>query len=504
MSRAQSAGRSEAAGQLKQLFPAAAAFSPKVPDPPHYKAFAANAGCGPADGRGLAFWTTEIEPLERGYDGPIKILVGMDTKGILTGIIVVQHHEPYGDFSIEHAGVCGAVQGEEHPRSVQSGRRHRRGVESHDHHHQRGAGHQEQRAADGHAAAGAAEMNPWGFEEDAPVETWQQIVGSQAVDLVLFAAFAALALTSFFRKSVRLKYVTLVAAVAYLGIYKSQLLSIVNVFGVLGGNLPIFKYNLGWYLFAVFAVVSTVLWGRLYCGRICAYGALTQLLDPIVPAGSATTCRCASSATRRRSNTCCSAPCCCIFSRRSDMSIYRYVEPFWMFTGRATTGLWIALGVLLVATVFVRNLYCRFLCPLGAALGLLSKLTIFGIKRWSECNSCKLCEKTCQWGAIQGPKIIMTECVRCDDCERLYMDQQKCPHWIIIGGGILRMSRQSQKQMNLFSLATGMESCGRHGWCERHRRRHGSDVEERGRDGRRCSTSRRSKGFPSMSPASRR
>ena len=26
----------------------------------------------------------------------------------------------------------------------------------------------------------------------------------------------------------------------------------------------------------------------------------------------------------------------------------------------------------------------------------------------------------------------MTECVRCDDCERLYMDQQKCPHWIII------------------------------------------------------------------------
>jgi transcriptional regulator of nitric oxide reductase len=50
---------------------------------------------------GLAFWTTEVEPLERGYDGPIKILIGMDTKGILTGIIVAQHHEPYGDFSIE-------------------------------------------------------------------------------------------------------------------------------------------------------------------------------------------------------------------------------------------------------------------------------------------------------------------------------------------------------------------------------------------------------------------
>jgi len=90
------------------------------------------------------------------------------------------------------------------------------------------------------------------------------------------------------------------------------------------------------------------------------------------------------------------------------------------------------LGTLLLATVFVRNAYCRFLCPLGAALGILSNLTVFKIKRWSECKTCKICEKTCEWGAIQGPKIVKSECVRCDDCERLYMDQQKCPHWIIL------------------------------------------------------------------------
>jgi NosR/NirI family transcriptional regulator, nitrous oxide reductase regulator len=87
--------------ELKQLFPAAAAFSPKVFDPPHYKAYASNPAGSSQAVAGLAFWTTEIEPLERGYDGPIKILVGMNTNGILTGIIVVQHHEPYGDFSIE-------------------------------------------------------------------------------------------------------------------------------------------------------------------------------------------------------------------------------------------------------------------------------------------------------------------------------------------------------------------------------------------------------------------
>jgi polyferredoxin len=88
--------------------------------------------------------------------------------------------------------------------------------------------------------------------------------------------------------------------------------------------------------------------------------------------------------------------------------------------------------VLLLATVFVRNLYCRFLCPVGAVLGILSNLTVFKIKRWSECNTCKICEKTCEWGAIRGPKIVKSECVRCDDCERLYLDQQRCPHWIIL------------------------------------------------------------------------
>jgi NosR/NirI family nitrous oxide reductase transcriptional regulator len=108
------------------------------------------------------------------------------------------------------------------------------------------------------------------------------------------------------------------------------------------------------------------------------------------------------------------------------------VEPFWMFGGQGTTGMWIAVGILLGATIFVRNLYCRFLCPLGAALGLLSTVSVFRIKRWSECNTCRICEKACEWGAIRGPKILMTECVRCDDCERLYADTKKCPHWIII------------------------------------------------------------------------
>ena len=276
--------------------------------------------------------------------------------------------------------------------------------------------------------------DPWGFEEEAgEVSQWREIVETQAVDMGAFTAFATLALVSFFRKSRLLKVATLMVSVAYLGFYKSQLISIVNVYSLVTWNLPVFKFSLAWYLFAVFTLVSTLLWGRLYCGRICAFGAMTQLLDYVVPAklrldvplwieGRAAYIKYGILAATLL-----------YFLLTRDISIYRYVEPFWMFSLRGSnTALWVGLGILLLATVVVRNLYCRFLCPLGAFLGLLSNLTVFRIKRWSECNTCKICEKTCDWGAIRGPRIVATECVRCDDCERLYMDKQKCPHWVTI------------------------------------------------------------------------
>ena len=87
--------------QLKQLFPAASSFSAKGGEPPHFTAFANDPRTGSSTPVGFAFWTTELTPLERGYDGPIKILVGMDTAGVLTGVIVVDHHEPYGYFSVD-------------------------------------------------------------------------------------------------------------------------------------------------------------------------------------------------------------------------------------------------------------------------------------------------------------------------------------------------------------------------------------------------------------------
>ena len=279
----------------------------------------------------------------------------------------------------------------------------------------------------------AAQDQGWNFEEEEEAATtWGDDIRAQAVDLAAVSAFGVLAFVSFFRKSERLKVVTLVAAVAYLGFYKSQLISIVNVFAVLGGNLPLFRHSLAWYLLAIVTVVSTVLWGRVYCGRICAFGAFTQLIDRLVPARWQV--RIPRVLERRASliKYAILAGAVTYFLATGNPLIYPYIEPFWMFGFHATPALWVALGALLVTTVFVRNAYCRFLCPVGAALGIVSKLTVFRIKRWSECSTCRICEKACEWGAIRGPNIVMTECVRCDDCERLYEDTAKCPHHLII------------------------------------------------------------------------
>jgi NosR/NirI family nitrous oxide reductase transcriptional regulator len=272
----------------------------------------------------------------------------------------------------------------------------------------------------------------WGFDdfEDAD-PSWVELIVDQAPDILLFTAFLTLAMVSFLRKSIRLKYLTLVLSVVFLGVYKSHLLSITNVLGSLTGTLPLHAESIAFSALAIFGVVSTILWGRVYCGRICAFGALTQLIDAVVP---------------KRFQL--EVP--PVLERRAgyikygilfgavayylvthENAFYRYIEPFWMFSFEASAVLWVGLGVLLIASIFVRNLYCRFLCPLGAALGLLSSLSVFRIKRWSECSTCQLCEKACEWGAIRERKIVMTECVRCDDCEILYASKTRCPHWLL-------------------------------------------------------------------------
>jgi transcriptional regulator of nitric oxide reductase len=85
---------------VKHLFPSVSTITPKTGTPPHFSVLQSD-GAGGEKVAGVAFLTTDLEPLERGYHGPIKILVGMQMNGKLAGIVVLENQEPYGYFSVD-------------------------------------------------------------------------------------------------------------------------------------------------------------------------------------------------------------------------------------------------------------------------------------------------------------------------------------------------------------------------------------------------------------------
>ena len=107
---------------------------------------------------------------------------------------------------------------------------------------------------------------------------------------------------------------------------------------------------------------------------------------------------------------------------------------------------------LLIAGLFVERFYCRFLCPLGGALGVFGRVHMFKwLKRKPQCGTqCRVCETDCPVGAIEPTgQIDMNECLQCLDCQVDYYDNEKCPPLIQrkkrkdmrteagIGGGIV-------------------------------------------------------------------
>lgn len=87
---------------FKTLFPTAAAFSTFGGTPMHYKVYGVDPKTNPAAPPvGYIFWTTDVVPREFGYHGPIHLLVGMDTAGVIRGVVMDYNSEPYGYFSVD-------------------------------------------------------------------------------------------------------------------------------------------------------------------------------------------------------------------------------------------------------------------------------------------------------------------------------------------------------------------------------------------------------------------
>ncbi len=110
------------------------------------------------------------------------------------------------------------------------------------------------------------------------------------------------------------------------------------------------------------------------------------------------------------------------------------VEPFKTFVLKLNRQWYFILYfscITLISSFIIYRAFCRYLCPLGAALAfpsLLKSLHLIRLKRYDFCGTCKICNRTCAYQAIMKDGVIDSrECFYCMDCQVNFWDEDICP-----------------------------------------------------------------------------
>jgi len=102
--------------------------------------------------------------------------------------------------------------------------------------------------------------------------------------------------------------------------------------------------------------------------------------------------------------------------------VFRDYDPWaalWNLLELSLTVGTIVLAIVLVASLFIERPWCRYACPLGAATGLVGKLSPFYLKRdAAACTSCAICTKACPVGlpVHTATTIKHADCMSCLEC----------------------------------------------------------------------------------------
>lgn len=236
--------------------------------------------------------------------------------------------------------------------------------------------------------------------------------------VALMLLVLSLGTAAFFTKGVSLRWVSLGVTLVVLGFIDGGFLSISHVTRGIWAGTGVYLRDLPLLLMVTFTVVTTLVWGRVFCGFLCPFGALQDVIDRIVPR------RYQRPLPKRAHDI-------ALYAKYgvlaiivvpalagSHVSLYQYFEPFGtVFFRSPSLLLWAIAGLFLVASAIVPRFYCRYACPLGAALGVVSLVSLKRIGRVEQCSHCKVCEQKCPTGAIRGNAITFHECVRCNVCE---------------------------------------------------------------------------------------
>ena len=220
-------------------------------------------------------------------------------------------------------------------------------------------------------------------------------------------------------------------------------LSVVNVLTFIHALLSGFRWELFLldpmvFLLWGFVAVSLLFWGRgVFCGWLCPFGALQELLNTLA---------------QRLGVKQIEVP----FGLHERLWMIKYVA-FLGILAISLNSIMAAFGLprssrsrprsrssscaigrsfsmpvaLLVAGLFVERFFCRYLCPLGAALAIPARMRMFDwLKRYRECGSeCQICARRCTVQAIHPlGQINPNECIYCLKCQANYFDHSVCLH----------------------------------------------------------------------------
>jgi len=432
---------------------------------------------------GYVLRTTDIAPIPAYSGEPITLLVGLGLDGRITGLEITQHSEPILVVGISEQDLRHYV---EQYRGVSVQKRVKIGGAPRDGYvtvdgitgasitamvmnatvmkavqkvaESRGI---PQRAAQPDTAAGAGDAPEAAIEsaQEAPVwwlgensepfwvtvwrDRWWQVV-------VLCGALLILTVILLFqdwltRRPGLLRVVRtgfLLFTLFYIGWYTLAQLSVIHVLTFINAIL----HQFSWESFLVdplifvlwgFVALTLLLWGRgVYCGWLCPFGALQELLYKLAQRLNLPEYKVPDVVHERLT-----ALKYVIFVALFGMSLQSIgyaaraaeVEPFKtaivMHFDRGGIFLWYALGLVAIS-VFIRKFFCKYLCPLGAALAIPAPLRIFDwLRRRKECGRpCQICARQCEVQAIRPTgEINPNECHYCLDCQVTYWDDHQCP-----------------------------------------------------------------------------
>jgi polyferredoxin len=244
---------------------------------------------------------------------------------------------------------------------------------------------------------------------------WAQI---NYLTLTLLGGLLALVLISFLRQGQKGRTVSLVAAIALVGFYHTNSLSSVNVVNILTYRLPTLAQNLFWYLLIGFTLFSCLIWGRLYCGFICPFGAILELLERINTYKLRFSQRLGQRAKYLKYVILWLVVVAALVLNDSGASDY---EPFsTLFTQAGGRLDWALLILAIGGSLLIPRFFCRYLCGIGISLGLISKYSLKKLKV-KDCHKCESCQAACPYGAIEPQSdgamdINPVECIQCHIC----------------------------------------------------------------------------------------